>query len=527
MEANFFRHLAAEAGELLVGRRIEKIFGPATDVWTFRVQNKGGRLHLLYRPAKSAGLFFLSAIKPVNPANAPARVMWLRKRVSNRIILGCFADWVNLRFVFELSPRKEPGHGRYMILDIRDDVRLADDLPEGCIPCSDLLKDCPVKWPELSQVQDDQEIWRNFPQISPPLRKYLRSVPMEDIATAYGRISAGCAETFYVKNSPKRPEMPLVWPPAPTKNTVEVELEVEEHDKALDAASVYGEQILFPYLEKAENNPELVKLKRDRKKHRKLMKRLDEEEQKLKGRISLKVQAEALQSELWKIANLEELPESIELNHPTEGPVTVDLDTTLSASGNMEKLFKLAAKGQRGLVHLARRKNEAAKQQAGIEIKQRSLHTDTPAKKKAEGPAIPTVPKKYKNLAVALFTSSDGYLIIRGKNKKANHEILSKAASPFDYWFHLSDGPSSHIILKRDHPNQEVPERTMREAAILCGLKSFMKDSGKVDIMCALVKDVRKVKGFAHGQVMVDNVLETIRVELDDQLEDKLKYKSV
>ncbi|XPV77249.1 MAG: NFACT RNA binding domain-containing protein [Desulfovibrio sp.] len=532
MEANFFRHLAAEAGELLTGRRIEKIFGPATDVWTFRLQNKGGRLHLLYRPAKSAGLFFLSTMKPVNPANAPARVMWLRKRVSNRIILGCYADWINLRFVFELTPRKEPGHGKYMILDVRDDVRLSDELPDGCISCSDLLQPDAVQWPQAAQILDDKEIWRDYPQLSPPLRKFLKSKSIQEIDSTLGRLQAGSLQEFFMTNTPKGPEVPLLWDNSDraeeSKGNKE---EIVSFKTALDAASSYGEQVLFPYLEKTENNPEIIKLKRERKKHRKLLKRLDEEELKLKKRIDLKVQAEALQAELWKLTSLEELPESIELNHPEHGPIEVPLDNQLSASGNMEKLFKLAAKGERGLVHLARRKNEAAKQQAGIEQKQVSLkNAETiaagPNANDPQKPALPTIPKKYKNLAVALFTSSDGFLIIRGKNKKANHEILSKAASPFDYWFHLAGGPSSHIILKRDHPAQEVPDRTMEEAAILCGLKSFMKDSGKVDIMCALVKDVRKVKGFAHGQVMVDNVLTTLRVELERDLEERLEYKA-
>ncbi len=40
--------------------------------------------------------------------------------------------------------------------------------------------------------------------------------------------------------------------------------------------------------------------------------------------------------------------------------------------------------------------------------------------------------------------------------------------------------------------------------------------------MYALVKDVRKVKGFAHGQVAVDKKLGTLRVNLDPNLEKKL-----
>ena len=137
--------------------------------------------------------------------------------------------------------------------------------------------------------------------------------------------------------------------------------------------------------------------------------------------------------------------------------------------------------------------------------------------------ALPALPKRYRELAVSLFRSSDGFTMIRGKNKKANHDMLSKAASPFDYWFHVEDGPSSHIILKRDHPGQDVPESTLIEAAILCGLKSYRRDDGKADIMYALVKDVRKVKGFNLGQVAVDRKLGTLRVNLNPALENSLR----
>ena len=112
---------------------------------------------------------------------------------------------------------------------------------------------------------------------------------------------------------------------------------------------------------------------------------------------------------------------------------------------------------------------------------------------------------------------------MRGKNKKANHKLLSSGASSFDLWFHAQDGPGAHIILKRDYKDQKVPEKSMREAAALAGLFSYQKDAGQAKIMCALVKDVRKVKGFDLGRVMVDKVLKTLLVTLEPDLEDRLR----
>lgn len=187
----------------------------------------------------------------------------------------------------------------------------------------------------------------------------------------------------------------------------------------------------------------------------------------------------------------------------------------------MERYFKQAAKAQRGYPHIERRRQELLRDLARVEDGTYEFH---PAVQGSEalpdGP--PALPKRYRGLAVTLFRSTDGFTIIRGKNQKANHQILSQAASPFDYWFHVEDGPSSHVILKRDHPGQDVPETTLEQAAILCGLKSYRRNDGKADIMYALVKNIRKVKGYNLGQVAVDEKIGTLRVALDPALETTL-----
>ena len=108
MEAGFFRYLAAELASRLAGRRIETVFGPADDTWTLRLDRKE---YLIYRPAKSAGLCFVTALKPVNPAQAPARVMYYRKRLAGRRILALLAHWPSLRLGLHLSPRPASEEG--------------------------------------------------------------------------------------------------------------------------------------------------------------------------------------------------------------------------------------------------------------------------------------------------------------------------------------------------------------------------------------------------------------------------------
>ncbi len=502
MEANFFRFLAADLGSALEGRRIDKVFGPTPDVWTLKIQNRGEPLHLLFRPAKSAGHLFFSNIKPLNPANAPAMAMWFRKRLRNRMILGSHIDWANLKLALELSPRTDPPSGRYLVLDARNGMEFTDELDGGYTT--------QPEWPALEDVIDDSEIWREYPHISPPLRKAITRLPEEEAHQLYFKIASGSADTFYLAQTKQGCQPPLAWG---HDND-------ETFSSALDAANAYGERTLFPLMEMEEEKPAQTQLKRARKKIKRNLARLDEEQERLQKLADEKIKAEAMQAELYRFKDAEKL-EEVEVTHPEHGTMTVALNPHLTPTENMEKYFKLAAKAGRGFPHIRRRRKLMLKELKELESgnlpERQQAQEETPIN---DGP--PPLPKRYKGLAISLFRSSDGFTIIRGKNKKANHDILSKAASPFDYWFHVADGPSSHIILKRDHPGHEVPEQTLVEAAILCGLKSYRKDDGKADIMYALVKDVRKVKGYAHGQVAVDKKLATLRVELDPTLETSL-----
>jgi predicted ribosome quality control (RQC) complex YloA/Tae2 family protein len=504
MEANFFRFLAAELGHTLLGRRIDKVFGPAPGVWTLTLQSADEPLYLLFRPAKLAGLLFLSAVKPPNPKDAPAMAMWFRKRLRNRKIIGWTMDWPSLSLALELTPRHDPPCGDHLVLDVRNGMSLVDSLKPGFGAQPD--------WPALEDVLEDPDIWREYPHISPPLRKALTGLPLEKAHQLYLSVAGGTAQTFHLPAHSDTPQPPQAWPGGKDD---------ESFDHAIDAANAFGQRILFPLLEMEEERPEQTRLKRERKKIKRNLARLDEEETRLLALADEKILAEALQAELYRFKEAKSL-EAITVTHPERGSMTVALNPHLSPVENMALYFKRAAKAERGFPHIHRRRAELLDQLGQLErgVIQPLARPDESDIPLPQGAA--PLPKRYKGLAVTVFRSSDGFTLVRGKNKRANHDMLSRAASPFDYWFHLADGPSSHVILKRDHPAQEVPERTLIEAARLCAIKSHSRDDGKAEIMYALVKDVRKVKGFAHGQVVVDKRLGTLRVDLDPDIETDL-----
>ncbi len=517
MEANFFRFLADELAPRLAGRRIQKIFCPADNTWTLELDRKE---FLLFRPAKSVGLLFLTTRKPKNPPHPPARAMYYRKRLANRRIVGVFVDWPGLRLALEVPPHPDkdgPEAGRFLILDVRRDLALTATLDDSFGRQPD--------WPPLERVLTDPDIWREHAHISPPLRRHLSTLAAMpetgmSLATAlYHDLTQGRAETFHMGSENGVPSLPTAWRTSPHKDSGG-----DDFESAAEASRVFGERILFPLLEAQAESDQSTALSRAEKRVRRNLAKLDKEEERLRTMRQGKAEAEALQAELYRLDPEAQLDRAV-VSHPEHGPLEVDLDPSLTPAENMAKRFKLAAKADRGLEHVERRRQELAREMEHIESGRLPA---TPASSgpgsgpNREKPKPRAIPKRFRDLAVHLFTTSDGFLVARGKNQKANHALTTKAANPFDLWLHVSDGPSSHVILKRDFPDQEVPARSLEEAATLCALKSFRKDDAKADVMVAEARHVHAIKDAPPGRVSVAETLQTLRVDVDSRLEHQL-----
>lgn len=500
MEANFFRFLADELDASLTGLRIEKVHGPSEAVTVLTLHGRDGKKHLIFRPAKQAGLLFLSAQRPANPLSAPARVMWLRKRLTGRRLLEARADWPNLRLAFALTGRDVPQAGRWLVFDLRGELALADDFPPPAAPV----------WPALASILDDETVWRAHPQVTPPLRKRLAALAQADPGRAAALLEGlqrGAAKDFFLAPG----SVPLVWPSGEGATD-------ERFGSALEASRVHGERLLFTQLARADEAEAQDAAAQARKRLKRQLDLLDKDQERHAKLAALSIPAEALQIVLSGMKATPRQPR-VTLEHPAHGPVDVPLDPRLTPAENMARLFQQAAKGRRGLEHTARRREQLL---AGVgpEV----LPAKIKNQPQAARPAAPLLPKRYQGLAVACFRTSDGFLVLRGKSSQANHDMLSRAASPHDYWLHAAGGPSAHVILRRDYPDQPVPERSLLEAATLCAVKSWRKDDAKAEVLLALVKDVRKVKGAAIGSVAVDEVERPLIVSPDPGLEDRLKY---
>lgn len=89
--------------------------------------------------------------------------------------------------------------------------------------------------------------------------------------------------------------------------------------------------------------------------------------------------------------------------------------------------------------------------------------------------------KKHSKKADYLeFTSSDGQPIYVGRNNRQNQELTLKFARKNDYWFHVKNGPGSHVILKTE--GTEPSEDVLRECAELAAYYSRSRLSSNVEV---------------------------------------------
>ena len=103
------------------------------------------------------------------------------------------------------------------------------------------------------------------------------------------------------------------------------------------------------------------------------------------------------------------------------------------------------------------------------------------------------------------YRSSDGYTILCGRNNLQNDQLTLKTAHGSDLWFHIQKQPGSHVVLLADGtPLEELPDRTIEEAAMLAACNSSKRESSRVPIDYTLVKNIKKPNGARPGMVIYE-----------------------
>lgn len=126
--------------------------------------------------------------------------------------------------------------------------------------------------------------------------------------------------------------------------------------------------------------------------------------------------------------------------------------------------------------------------------------------------------QKQKKSKPDKYYSSDGTLILVGKNNNQNDQLTMRTANKSDWWLHTKDIPGSHVVIRSDNPSEE----TIEEAAHLAAYHSKFSMSSSVPVDYTQIKNVRKPNGAKPGYVIYDNQ-QTVFVTPDKKLVKQLK----
>ncbi len=492
MDANFLRFLIEEASGVLQGARIENIYNPAPCLWTFKLSS---RINLVFLSGKKKNFIFFSKNRPENPSVPTPAAMWWRKRIRNCFITDIENAWVGRQIFLSLS---------------RDGLTLMLDLKEGPSLTRESICSYSPSWPCLSDIEEKRDLYKDYPHITSVLRYALLAIEeREERRRWYSKLREGEIDRFFLYEA-EGPSLPIIslWP---RKDLKEKGLKEKIFSSAMEVAEEYGFRVLKDVLVSGEE-------KRDRRKRRTL-KRIERDLEKAKEMVKAGERARLIQEQLYRFS-----PSSrykvVKIEAGGGEIVEIPLDPSLTLRENMELMFKRAKKGKRALAYLENRWREISQTQESIW----NIFPRQSGEKDVSDVFYRKIilPKRFKGIKVKTFLSSDGFVIVRGKNQEANHKLITRACRPYDMWFHVQGGPGAHVILLRQNPRQEVPISTKLEAAQLAALASYERDSSKAQVLCSEVRYVKPSKHRALGEVDVIKVLETFVVDVDPSIEERL-----
>ena len=218
--------------------------------------------------------------------------------------------------------------------------------------------------------------------------------------------------------------------------------------------------------------------------------------------------------------------ESVDLTDPHDGSSrTVDLDPALAPHTNLERLFKLARKAERGRNVIAERLSTA---QADL-IELTSTLTELGTLLQApESETTELSPVLERLAALQAFARANPeleanrlgpitrapeepsrpfrrYLIDGrweawvGRSSKENDELTHRASHTQDLWLHAQGVTGSHVILRTNGRPDLVPATVLEKAAALAALHSKARNSSYVPVIWTERRYVRRPRKAAPG----------------------------
>ncbi len=575
------RCIVEELTKVLVGGRIEKVFQPEADeiVMNIRAWNTNHKL-LLSASANYPRIHVTDAVKE-NPAAPPVFCMLLRKHLSGGKILAFeFHDYERIigmhvesanelgdvsvkKLIIEIMGR----HSNIILVNSED--KIIDAIKHVDSDISRVREVMPARPYILPPGQDKtspdflvpEELVKNALSVQVPLEKYLlnsikgfspllcreichragidQRTPAADMDASQqsSLINVAAAAVKEISDCSFKPciifedeamEKPLDFHCLDIRQYRHV-ISLESMSKVLD--SFYAARDRSERL-KQKKSDVLKVLNNALDRCNKKLAIQQETMREVADREKLKLFGELITANIYCIpANTKSV--SLLNYYSEEGEyIDIPLDENLLPQENAQRYFKKYTKAKSTWMYTGKQLEETRKELDYLEsVLQLLENCITPAetdevrqeladqgymvlKKKAgfKKQTKPSEPLRFK--------SSDGLDIFVGKNNRQNDYLTLKLASSNDIWFHTKNIPGSHVIVRK--LQNEIPESTLKEAALLAAWHSKAKMSSNVPVDFTTVRNVKKPSGAKPGMVIYENY-RTLGVTPDEEAVKKLQ----
>ncbi len=218
---------------------------------------------------------------------------------------------------------------------------------------------------------------------------------------------------------------------------------------------------------------------------------------------------ELIQANLYRLKKGATFAEVDDFYSEDCAPIRVPMDPALSPAQNAQRYFKLYQKARNARTLAAEQKQHAEQELAYLEQMADDLRKCTDvqglnelramlvASGHVKAPSTRVKPRKEAPSQPMKFLSSDGIEIEVGKNALQN-ERLTLGAKGDELWQHAQKMPGSHVLVHAT----DVPETTVREAAMLAAYYSPRMRSSQVSIDATLRRYIKKPGGSPAGFVI-------------------------
>ncbi|KAI1299969.1 Nuclear export mediator factor Nemf [Halotydeus destructor] len=159
--------------------------------------------------------------------------------------------------------------------------------------------------------------------------------------------------------------------------------------------------------------------------------------------------------------NLEKNQFVLQLTDPYDQsePVQVNIDLDLTSYANARKYYdrkRVAAKKEHKTIDASSRALKSAEQKTKQTLKEVAIKT-----------SISKARRTYWFEKFFWAISSENYLMIAGRDAQQNELIVKRYMRPGDIYVHADLHGAASVVVKNTYPGQEIPPRTLEEAATL------------------------------------------------------------